>query len=155
LRARQTAQPAASGASLPVLLEDGLREIDYGEWEGRGESEVAAHDAARFAAWQAHPGRVAPPGGESGEAIAVRAMAALSAIRARHSAGKVLVVSHKATLRILFCALLGIDVDLFRSRIAQRVCAVSIVDFKSTGPLLQVLGDESHLPAELRGGEGT
>ena len=37
----------------------------------------------------------------------------------------------------------------FRSRVAQRVCAVSIVDLKSSGPLLQVLGDTSHLPPDL------
>jgi probable phosphoglycerate mutase len=50
---------------------------------------------------------------------------------------------------------MGIDVDLFRGRIAQKVCAVSVIDFKPTGPLLQVLGDTSHLPAELRAGDGT
>jgi probable phosphoglycerate mutase len=155
LRAQQTAAPTARGAGLPVTLDDGLVEIAYGEWDGRAESEVEQQDAARFHAWAAHPGRVAPPGGESGADIAVRALAAVERIRARHQSGKVLVVSHKATLRVLVCALLGLDVDYFRSRIAQKVCAVSIIDFKSSGPLLQVLGDTSHLPPALRAGDGT
>ncbi|HXU69438.1 MAG TPA: histidine phosphatase family protein [Polyangia bacterium] len=156
LRARQTAAPTARIAGLPVVTDDGLVEIAYGEWDGRPEAEVERDDAARFHAWSAHPGRVAPPGGESGAEIAARAMAAVERIRARHAdGGKVLVVSHKATLRVLVCALLGIDVDGFRARIAQKVCAVSIVDFKATGPLLQVLGDTSHLPAALRMGDGT
>jgi AcrR family transcriptional regulator len=43
----------------------------------------------------------------------------------------------------------------FRSRIAQKVCAVSIIDFKPAGPLLQVLGDTSHLPPALLAGDGT
>jgi alpha-ribazole phosphatase len=155
LRARQTAEPTARRAGIGLTIDEGLREIAYGEWEGRSEADVERDDAARFAAWAAHPGRVAPPGGESGQAIATRVLAALERLRAHHSDGKVLLVSHKATLRVLMCALLGVDVDLFRVRIAQKVCAVSIVDFRSTGPLLQVLGDTSHLPPELLAGDGT
>jgi broad specificity phosphatase PhoE len=156
VRARQTAQPVAERARLPLTIDDDLNEIAYGEWEGRTEDEVERDDAARFGAWADHPGHVAPPGGETGAAIADRALAAVARIRARHpDGGKVLVVSHKATLRILVCALLGIDIDRFRSRIAQKVCAVSIIDFKSSGPLLQVLGDTSHLPPALLTGDGT
>jgi probable phosphoglycerate mutase len=155
-RTQQTAAPTARAAGVPVRSDDGLLEIAYGEWEGRAEADVEREDAARFAAWSAHPGRVAPPGGESGDQIAVRVCAAVERIRARHpDGGKVLVVSHKATLRVLVCALLGIDVDCFRTRIAQKVCAVSIIDWKPTGPLLQVLGDTSHLPPELLAGDGT
>jgi alpha-ribazole phosphatase len=156
LRARQTAAPTAERAGLPVTTDDGLVEIAYGDWDGRAEDEVRRADAERFAAWAAHPGFVAPPGGETGLGIAARAIAAVERIRARHpDGGKVLVVSHKATLRVLLCALLGVDVDLFRARIAQKVCAVSIVDWKASGPLVQVLGDTSHLPAALLAGDGT
>jgi probable phosphoglycerate mutase len=155
MRARQTAEPTARRSGLMLAVEDGLREIAYGEWEGRPEAEVEQGDRERFRAWAAHPARVAPPGGETAEDIATRALAVTDAIRTRHSDGKVLVVSHKATLRVLFCALLGIDVDLFRSRIAQKVCAISIIDFKKSGPLLQCLGDTSHLPPELLAGDGT
>jgi len=155
LRTRETAAPTAARAGVEVRLEEGLREIAYGEWEGRSESEVEAADGERFRAWAAHPARVAPPGGETAVQIAERALAAVDAIRARHPDGKVLLISHKATLRVLVCALMGIDVDLFRARIAQKVCAMSIVDFKSTGPQLVVLGDTSHLPPELLALDGT
>jgi broad specificity phosphatase PhoE len=155
-RARATAAPTARAAGRDVTIDDGLVEIAYGDWEDRTEEDVERADPARFHAWAAHPGWTAPPGGESGQQIASRALAAIERIRARHTAGgKVLVVSHKATLRVLFCAILGVDVDLFRSRIAQKVCAVSIVDFKPSGPLLQVLGDTSHLPPALLAGDGT
>jgi alpha-ribazole phosphatase len=155
LRTRQTAAPTAKLAGLEVGIEDGLREIAYGEWEGRSEAEVETSDGERFRAWAAHPGRVGPPGGETAVQIAERALAAVDAIRARHADGKVLIVSHKATLRILVCALMGIDVDQFRSRIAQKVCAVSVIDWKKTGPLLQTLGDVSHLPPDLLAADGT
>src|SRR5690242_10298841 len=64
-RAVATAAPTAAKAGLEVRTEEGLREIAYGEWEGRAESEVEHADETRFRAWAAHPGRVAPPGGET------------------------------------------------------------------------------------------
>src|SRR5437016_2487389 len=76
LRARQTAAPTVALAKMSLQLHEGLREIAYGEWEGRSEKEVASADAARFAAWNEHPGIHAPPGGESGLAIAARARSA-------------------------------------------------------------------------------
>jgi probable phosphoglycerate mutase len=155
LRTQQTAAPTAKRAGLTVQLEDGLREIAYGEWEGRPEEEVARADPERFHAWETHPGYVAPPGGETGLAIAARALAVVEAIRARHTDGKVLVVSHKATLRVLLCALLGIDVDLFRVRVGQRVGAISVVELRKSGPLVERLGDVGHLPPELLAGDGT
>src|SRR5262245_22043560 len=88
LRARQTAKPTADRVGLPILPEDGLREIAYGEWEGRLESEVETTDAGRFRAWTDHPGHVAPPGGESGEQIARRVLAALDSIRQQTPEGQ-------------------------------------------------------------------
>ena len=66
------------------------------------------------------------------------------------SSGNVLVVSHKATIRIMLCSLLGIDVGRFRDRISMPVASVSIVEMARQGPLLQVLGDRSHLRGFLR-----
>src|SRR5947209_1422553 len=74
LRARQTAEPTARRAGLDVRVEDGLREIAYGEWEGRAEAEVESADAQRFHDWAAHPALVAPPGGETAKEIAARAL---------------------------------------------------------------------------------
>jgi probable phosphoglycerate mutase len=155
LRTRQTAQPTATRAGVPLLVEEGLREIAYGEWEGRAESEVERDDAERFRAWSGRPGWVAPPGGETGFEVAVRAQIAVRRIQSEHGQGKVLVFSHKATLRVLLCALLGIDIDLFRVRVAQRVGALNIVDFTAGGPQLRTLGDVSHLSPELLAGDGT
>lgn len=150
LRARRTAEPLARRAGCPVLVEDGLREIAYGAWEGLLESDVRARHPDAFASWVHDPGRNAPPGGESGEQIAVRARAAVDAIRARHASGNVLAVSHKATIRVLVCSLLGIDLGLYRARIGQPVAAVTIFEFRPGGPLMRAMGDTSHVPPHLR-----
>lgn len=155
LRARQTAEPLAQRLGMAVQIEPGLREIAYGAWDGHLEAEIEQMHPREFAAWSDDPGHVAPPGGETAPQIAERALAALYDIRARYPSGRVLAVAHKATIRILVCALLGIDVGLFRKRIAQEVGAATVFAFKDTGPLLQALNDLSHLPPELRHAAGT
>jgi probable phosphoglycerate mutase len=150
-RARQTAEPLAARRGLPVGIEPGLREIDYGGWDGLLEDEVRARYPGEFARWAEDPGRHAPPGGENGLAIAARALASVDAIRGRHASGNVLAVSHKATIRVLVCALLGLDVGLFRARIGQPVSAVTVFEFRPGGPLLRTMGDTSHVPRHLRG----
>ena len=103
----------------------------------------------------AAPGAVAPPGGENGWAIAARAVPAIEEIVRRHPEGNVLVVSHKATIRVIICALLGVDLNLFRARIGAPVASIATIEFKSTGPLVTSLGDTSHLPPRLRNAGGT
>jgi probable phosphoglycerate mutase len=149
-RARQTAEPLARRAGLEVRIDEGLREIAYGKWEGLLEHEVRALSPQAFSDWLRDPGRFAPPGGESGVEIAARSLAAVDAIRERHPRGNVMAVSHKATIRVLVCALLGLDVGLYRARIGQPVCAVTIFEFREGGPLMRAMGDTSHIPARLR-----
>ena len=95
------------------------------------------------------------PGGETAFQVAARAMRVVEAIRTRHQHGNVLLVSHKATLRVITCALLGLDVRLFRERIAQPVCCGHDVRGHGYHRSLTLLGDRSHLSEELKNQEGT
>ena len=57
---------------------------------------------------------------------------------------------------LVVCALLGMDVRLFRDRIGQPVCALARFAIKPQGQaMLTLLGDVSHLPPDLREAEGT
>ena len=64
-------------------------------------------------------------------------------------------VSHKATIRIILCSLLGIDVGRFRYRLVCPVGSVSNVEFTPDGPMLKALADRSHLTEGLRSLRGT
>src|SRR5687768_18021177 len=130
-RARQTAEALARLTGTAPIIEDGLKEIAYGEWEGLTVEDVKARWPNAYAYWADDVASRGTPGGETAFHVAARAMRAVEAIRTRHESGNVLIVSHKATLRIITCALLGLDVRLFRERIAQPVVAVTMFEIRS------------------------
>jgi broad specificity phosphatase PhoE len=149
-RAIETARPVAAALGLEITVEDCLREIDHGAWEGRAAADVRDEDPDFFDEWEQHAGSIGPPGGESGFQVAGRAMPVVERIRRRHPDGNVLVVSHKATIRIIVCALIGVDIDSYRTRVAAPVGSFTTIEFGQHGPLLHRLADVSHLPPDLR-----
>ncbi|HEX4448233.1 MAG TPA: histidine phosphatase family protein [Polyangiaceae bacterium] len=145
LRARQTAEPVARASGLTPDIQDGLHEILYGSWEGRKETEVHAADTAAFEAWRSDPSFYSPPGGETAFTIAARALPVVRLVRERHATGHVMLVSHKATVRVITCALLGIPLQRFRTHIACPTTSITSFEFHDEGPLLIGLGDTHHL----------
>ncbi|MCF3615765.1 histidine phosphatase family protein [Planktothrix agardhii 1806] len=87
--------------------------------------------------------------------MARRSSQVIQEIEERYPSGNILIVSHKATIRIMLCELLGIDIGRFRDRIVMPTGAVSIVELSSRGPLLHTLADRCHLDETLRSSIGT
>ena len=136
-------------------LRDDLKEIGYGDWEGKTVAEVERDYHDDYIRWSADPAWHAPTNGEPAIAIAHRGLRVIEEIKARFDDGNILLVSHKATIRILLCSLLGIDVGRFRYRFGCPVGSVSVVEFGAHGPLLHALADRSHFDARLRDLPGT
>lgn len=155
LRARNTAGPLCQRQGLEMQLRPGLKEVSFGEWEGQSTDAVKRAHPEDYLRWSTDAGWNRPTGGERGIDVARRALVVLDEIQAAHPEGDVLIVSHKATIRILVCALLGIDIGGYRDRIGIPVCALSVIQFNHHGPRLDRLGDRSHLRRELRLRAGT
>ena len=154
-RAVATATPLAVAVKLHVEQRDELAEIDYGEWDGLTAEVVARDWHDEHERWTADPAWNPPTGGETAIALAQRMTNVIEEITGAHMDGNVLVVSHKASIRVLLCALLGVDVGRFRYRFGCPVGSVSIVEFGGHGPLATAVADRSHLDARLRGLDGT
>ncbi|HEX6641708.1 MAG TPA: histidine phosphatase family protein [Thermoanaerobaculia bacterium] len=124
---------------------DGLREISHGRWEGLTRSEVEERFGGEYASWQEDPFTFAPEGGESGVAVLARSLPVLREIVTRHRQQRVLVVSHKATIRILISSLLGFDARGYRDRLDQAPACLNVLDFRdAVHARLMLFNDTSH-----------
>jgi probable phosphoglycerate mutase len=150
-----TAKPLCEAVGLEMQLRDGLKELSYGKWEGLSNDYVKEHFLDDYIRWMTEPAWNAPTGGETAIELASRASLVIAEIEEKHRNGNVLVVSHKATIRVILCNLLGIDLGRYRDRIDCLAASISQVKFSEHGPLLQRLGDRSHMDESLRTRPGT
>ena len=154
-RALDTATIVAAPHGLLPVQRDGLGEISHGRWEGLSRLEVESQFPEEYAAWEADPFTFAPADGESGVAVLARALPVVRAIVAGHKGEGVLVVSHKATLRLLISSLLGFDPRGYRDRLDQSPACLNVVDFKTpVHARLMLFNDVSHYQDQPRRARG-
>jgi probable phosphoglycerate mutase len=99
----------SEATGLHVETVEGLRECDFGEWDGLTLSEVRARWPERLAEWLASMS-VAPPGGESFEHLRARVLLARQEVVARFPGEDVLIVAHVSPIKVLVA--LAIDAPL-------------------------------------------
>lgn len=144
-RTLRTAEILVASQGLKVEPVDGLREIDHGRWEQRRRADVEREFPEEYENWEADPFTFAPLGGESGLSVLARALPAVRAIVQRHAGQTVLIVSHKATIRLLLGSFLGFDLRGYRDRLDQQPCCLNVLDFKdATRARLMLYNDVSH-----------
>lgn len=129
-RTVETACLIAKPHGLEVQTRDGLREISHGRWEQMTRREVDERFPEEAAAWEEDPYTFAPVGGESGLAVTARSLPVLLEIVRAHPGESAIIVSHKATIRLLLSSLLGFDPRRYRDNLDQSPAALNIVDFK-------------------------
>lgn len=144
-RTIQTATILATPHKLPLTHQEGLREINHGHWEGMRRVDVEAQFPEEYAAWEEDPFTFAPQGGEAGVNVIARALPIIRRIVLEHRGQNVLVVSHKATLRLLISSLLGFDARGYRDRLDQSPASLNVLDFKDpVRARLMLFNDVSH-----------
>ncbi|MFC6082041.1 bifunctional RNase H/acid phosphatase [Sphaerisporangium aureirubrum] len=143
-RARATAEAVATRTGVEVLIEDGLRELDFGDWEGQTFTEIQRHWPTELKDWLADPS-AAPPGGESFSQAADRVSTVKEKLLLDHKGKTVLVVSHVTPIKLLLrFALLAPPEVLYR--IHLDVASLSAVDYFPDGPeLVTSINDTAHL----------
>jgi probable phosphoglycerate mutase len=144
LRARETAAAVAAATGLAPVVDEGLIETDFGEWEGLTFAEARERWPSEMDGWLASP-EVAPPGGESFAATAGRVRRSRDRTIAAYPGGTVVLVSHVTPIKTLLR--LGLDAGpgvLFR--LFLDIASLSIVDWYADGPAsVRLVNDTSHL----------
>ncbi len=144
-RTMETASIVASPHGLVPVTRPGLREIDHGHWEGLTRQDVETRFRDEYLRWEEDPFTVAPSGGECGVDVMARALPVIRAIVEAHEDQQILVVSHKATIRLVISSLLGFDARGYRDRLDQAPACLNVLDFKDpVRARLMLFNDVSH-----------
>ncbi|MEU6627254.1 bifunctional RNase H/acid phosphatase [Streptomyces parvus] len=144
-RCRETAAVVAARLGLDVRIDEGLRETDFGAWEGLTFGEVRERYGDDLTAWLASPDTAPTGGGESFAEVAERVAAARDRLVARYAGRTVLLVTHVTPIKTLVRLALGAPPEaLFRMELSAA--SVSTVAYYGDGNAsVRLLNDTSHL----------
>jgi len=130
-RTRETAAPIAHGLDLPVKVERGLLECDYGDWTG-----VELKVLRKLPEWttvQRTPSSFRFPEGESMVGMQARMVDTVRTLCSRHPGGVVVAVSHADPIKATVAHALGAHLDLFQ-RIVITPCSLTAISYDSGPP---------------------
>jgi probable phosphoglycerate mutase len=144
-RTRETAGIVAARLGLDVSIDDGLRETDFGAWEGLTFAEVRERHPDDLNAWLASPDAEPTGGGESFAATATRLAATRDKLVAAHAGRTVLLVTHVTPIKTLVRLALGAPPEsLFRMELSAA--SLSVVAYYADGNAsVRLLNDTSYL----------
>jgi len=144
-RAVATAAIASGELGLTAVIDDDLRETNFGEWDGFTLAEIQERWPAAAADWRRDPEQ-APPGGESFAATARRVNRACDRLLRDHGGQTVLVVSHITPIKILLCRALGVPLETLYRLYLGSAC-INEIQWHSRGfATVHRVNDTSHLP---------
>ncbi|UIX35017.1 bifunctional RNase H/acid phosphatase [Streptomyces sp. GQFP] len=144
-RTRQTAAAVAARLGLDVTIDEGLRETDFGAWEGLTFGEVRERYPDDINAWLASPKAEPTGGGESFAATARRMAITRDKLIAAHAGRTVLLVTHVTPIKTLIRLALGAPPEsLFRMELSAA--SLSAVAYYADGNAsVRLFNDTSHL----------
>lgn len=138
-RALQTAEIYSQYLGIPLIIENGLREIDHGDWNGIELEELLNDKSSEFDVWYNDPTSVPiPNGSETILEAQKRIKNTIKDIILKYKGKTVLVVMHKHIRSILKCTLEGKHLSNFRENINDSVLPIEL----STDLLIKAYGDE-------------
>jgi len=143
-RAKETAEIAFPDWRTKIIVSPHIRELDFGEWEGRKYEEILAKDEKAYRAWLDNPALSTPPRGESLSSLEHRVKAFLQSLVDKFKDETVAVVTHSGPIRVTLCDALGIPLNFFW-RIAANSAGVSIIEYSNGTPFVSLVNDTGHL----------
>ncbi|MGH8531197.1 MAG: histidine phosphatase family protein [Gammaproteobacteria bacterium] len=97
--------------SLPMELNQDLREMHFGAWEGRTAADLAAIDAEALTRFWRDPFKYTPPGAETLSQLQSRTLGTLKALMTQYRRQRLLLITHGGPIRILLCQALGKPIE--------------------------------------------
>lgn len=147
-RAMETAAPLAQRFGLEVISDPLLRELNFGSWEGRNFNDVNAENPDAMKTFYNDPERVNIPDSEPFPEFQRRVAGRVREIVAQERGKRIVIVSHGASIRILFADILSMPIRSIW-HVSQLNTAVNKIRFEDDGfAVVTLMNDTAHLRAE-------
>jgi probable phosphoglycerate mutase len=144
-RTRETAQIVAARLGLEVTVEEGLRETDFGAWEGLTFAEVRERHPDDLNAWLASPDAEPTGGGESFATTATRIAATRDKLVAAYAGRTALLVTHVTPIKTFVrLALNAPPESLFRMELSAASLS-AVAHYADGNASVRLFNDTSHL----------
>ncbi|MFC8097598.1 bifunctional RNase H/acid phosphatase [Streptomyces sp. NPDC057363] len=144
-RTRETAGIVAARLGLEVTVDEGLRETDFGAWEGLTFGEVRERHPEDMDAWLSSPDAEPTGGGESFAATGARVAATRDRLAAAYAGRTVLLVSHVTPIKTFVRLALGAPPEsLFRMELSAASLS-AVAYYADGGASVRLFNDTSHL----------
>lgn len=147
-RAHNTALAIAAERNLAVDTNDGLKEINFGEWEGINTLEVDALYDGAFTKWRTEPIKTVCPGGESFVGFYERAVNTLLKLAKANSGSDICLVSHGAWTKAILCYIKGKGPENFQNIEYPANASVTTIEFDGSNFTLIEEGHWQHLGSD-------
>lgn len=133
-RAAETARILSAKMDAAPIFDERLREMNFGEWDGRSWSDIEQSDGARFSVWMERWTTEAAPGGETVQALAHRVASWLDEQLADDQlhGETIVVVAHAGSIRAAICLLTNAPIASMFDIAVEHACA-TIVDVSERG----------------------
>ena len=144
-RATETARIIADACGADFETRAGFNNMSLGEWEGRPKREVMEEYPEEWSLWIEHPDRLHVPGGESLPDVQRRAFSNLEHLVRTHPGETFAIVSHRAVIKPLLAACLGIAEPSFWKLHVDTASYSILVHEEKRGYCLTLLNQNKHL----------
>ncbi|GAB1257297.1 alpha-ribazole phosphatase [Aurantivibrio plasticivorans] len=131
IRCRHFAETIADKLNVPISVDERLREMHFGEWEGQVVTDIFQNDRERMSAWGKDPESNPPPGGEPLNEVHQRVSAFLSDIQETQKGRKVLVVTHGGVIRVALSQVLSMPLIALNKFEVPYACVSRVAHFQS------------------------
>ncbi|MDR5658144.1 histidine phosphatase family protein [Serpentinicella sp. ANB-PHB4] len=144
-RAKQTANIISSGINIPITEQEGegLKEFDYGLWEGKTLDEIKAKYPDQLSLWLTDPENAKIPYGENILNAQDRIYKTILNIASSNKSKNVLIVSHSTMMKLFFIKLLNMNLNsMIKLKLSN--CSISTMIFVNNQLILQKFNENVH-----------
>ncbi len=143
-RAFETATILAENFKSTVQKVEDLKDINFGNWEGKSDLWVREHDASLYNLYRNFPEKSSFPDGESLNQCFDRAFRAFYSIASQNAQKDIAIVTHRVILKLILIGILGLTTSSFW-KIRLDTCSISEVELHKSSFIIKRINSICHL----------